>query len=156
MRAEVKMLLLFLFMKQSSNSASCVPVPVAASRVSLVFLCLRSRGHSWSWAKPSSPARHSGLIHVIFWGQCGYEPCRVLALLCRAFGCLVWVRQAHEVLATQWDGCSRPCHGHSPWGFGNMSCPKGIFWLTWGQRPLHCAWWTSSTERAPCPPATTR
>lgn len=38
-------------------------------------------GHLWSCSKPSSPPRHSGLIHVIYWVQCGYEPCRVLALL---------------------------------------------------------------------------
>lgn len=38
-------------------------------------------GHLWSCSKPSSPLRHSGLIHVIYWVQCGYEPCRVLALL---------------------------------------------------------------------------
>lgn len=69
-------------------SKHCVPGSSSAAGAS---------GHLWSGAKPSSPARHRGLIRVIYWVQWECEPCRVFALLWRLPGCLVWASQAHEL-----------------------------------------------------------
>lgn len=118
-------------------------------------------GHLWTWAKPSSPPRHSGLIHVIFWGQCGMSPAGCLPS-CEGF-LGAWCGLARHTRCSQLSGmdaqghamgialgaCNGPRTFHGQGRFGSMSCPKGIFWLTWGQWPLHCAWWTSSTEWAP-------